>query len=149
MSQRVLVLHGPNLNLLGAREPSIYGEFTQQQLIDQVRTAAEPLGIEVELIQSNHEGALLDALHAAPERFDGVVFNPSALTHTSIALRDAVAAIPIPVVEVHLSNVHRREPYRAVSFVAERATATISGAGPDGYAAALVVLARRFAGTAR
>ncbi|MBO1900430.1 type II 3-dehydroquinate dehydratase [Leucobacter weissii] len=145
MSERVLVLHGPNLNLLGTREPHIYGTLTQDEIVAETSAAAEPLGIRIDLLQSNHEGALIDALHAAPQQYDGVILNPSALTHTSIALRDAVGAIPTPVIEVHLSNVHAREPYRKVSYVADRVAATVSGAGAGGYVAAVVLLARIFA----
>ena len=144
MSERVLVLHGPNLNLLGTREPRIYGTLTQDEIVAIVVEAAAPHGIEIELLQSNHEGVLIDALHAAPGRYAGVILNPSALTHTSVALGDAVGAITVPVVEVHLSNVHAREPFRKTSYVAPRAAATISGAGADSYAAAVTVLARRF-----
>ncbi len=143
MSRRVLVLHGPNLNLLGVREPHIYGTFTQDDVFAVVVDEAAQHDIEVECLQSNHEGVLIDALHGAPGNFDGIILNPSALTHTSVALRDAVGAIAVPVVEVHLSNVHAREPYRKISYVADRAAATISGAGLDSYAAAITVLARR------
>lgn len=144
MSERVLVLHGPNLNLLGTREPRIYGTLTQDEIVTIAAEAAAPHGIEIELLQSNHEGVLIDALHAAPGQYAGVILNPSALTHTSVALGDAVGAITVPVVEVHLSNVHAREPFRKTSYVAPRAAATISGAGADSYAAAVTVLARKF-----
>jgi 3-dehydroquinate dehydratase-2 len=145
MSKRVLVLHGPNLNLLGAREPHIYGSLTQDDIIALVAAAAEPHGIDIDLRQTNHEGELIDALHEASEHYDGIIFNPSALTHTSVALGDAVGAINLPVVEVHLSNVHAREDVRKVSYVAPRATATISGAGVDSYIAAVTVLVQKFA----
>lgn len=149
MSGRVLILHGPNLNLLGVREPDIYGTLSQDDILGIVAEAAGSFGIDVELLQSNHEGVLIDALHEAPGVYDGVILNPSALTHTSIALRDAVGAVAVPVIEVHLSNVHAREPYRAVSYVADRAAATISGAGIGSYLAAVTILARRFADQAK
>lgn len=148
MPYRVLVLNGPNLNLLGEREPAVYGSTTLAQIDDAVRREAETLGWTAEFLQTNHEGVLLDALHGARDGADGVILNPSALTHTSIAVRDAVAAIPNPVIEVHLTNVHRREPYRRISYVAETAAATISGGGPDVYLAALYLLDRRIRGGA-
>jgi 3-dehydroquinate dehydratase-2 len=147
MPFRLLVLNGPNLNLLGTREPAVYGATTLGQIESLVREEAQPLGWEVEFLQSNHEGVLLDALHEASGKRDGVVFNPGALTHTSVAIRDAVAAVDVPVIEVHLSNVHGREAYRKQSYVAESASATISGAGPDGYLAALYLLDRRARGS--
>ncbi len=143
MPHRLLVLNGPNLNLLGEREPAVYGTTTLAQIEAFVRDEATALGWTAEFLQTNHEGVLIDAIHAARETADGVILNPSALTHTSIAVRDAVGAIPVPVIEVHLTNVHRREPYRRISYVAETAAATISGAGPDSYLAALYLLDRR------
>jgi 3-dehydroquinate dehydratase-2 len=142
-SRRALVLNGPNLNLLGTREPGIYGTQTLADIEKAVRTEAEVLGWDVEFRQTNHEGVLLDDLHAARGEFDGIILNPSALTHTSIAIRDAVSAIDIPVVEVHISNVHRREEFRKISYVAATATATISGAGTDSYVLALLCLDRK------
>lgn len=142
MPSRLLVLNGPNLNLLGEREPEVYGTTTLAQIEDLVRAEATALGWDAAFLQTNHEGVLIDAIHAARESADGVILNPSALTHTSIAVRDAVGAITVPVVEVHLTNLHRRQDYRRVSYVAETAAATISGAGADSYLAALFLLDR-------
>ena len=139
----LLILHGPNLGLLGTREPQVYGTTTQHELVDAVSAGAAGLGWSCDFMQSNHEGALLDAILTAPGTYDAILLNPSAYTHTSIAIRDAVSAVSVPVVEVHLSNVHAREPYRRISYVAEAAAATIPGAGPDGYFAALTILDRR------
>ena len=131
---KVLVLHGPNLNLLGTREPGVYGRTTLAQVDGLLRDHARRRGHSVECRQSNHEGQLVDWLQAARrEGFAGVVFNPGALTHYSIALRDAVAAIKVPVVEVHLSNVHGREEFRRHSVIAAVARGQISGFGPQSY----------------
>ena len=129
----VLVLHGPNLNFLGRREPSVYGTGTLAQLDDAVRAEAEALGVGTRHLQSNHEGALIDALQAADEDCAGVVFNPGAYTHTSYALRDAVASLRIPVVEVHLSDIHAREPWRRISLLSEACLAQVSGLGVNSY----------------
>ncbi|WP_424859885.1 type II 3-dehydroquinate dehydratase [Tepidimonas sp. HKU77] len=146
---RVLVLNGPNLNLLGAREPSVYGADTLADLEARCRAHGERLGVAVECVQSNHEGVLLDHLHAWGQHYRdrqavGVVFNPGAYTHTSIALHDAIKGVaPMPVIEVHLSNVHAREPFRHHSWVAPVAAGSIIGFGVDGYLLALDALARR------
>jgi 3-dehydroquinate dehydratase-2 len=137
-SHRILVLHGPNLNLLGTREPEVYGTTTLLQIDQSLKALGEELGLDVHTFQSNHEGALIDRLHAA--RDDGtsfVIINPAALTHTSVALRDALAAIDKPFVELHLSNVHRREPFRHHSYFSDLAEAVISGCGSQGYSFAL------------
>ena len=129
-----LVLHGPNLNLLGTREPAVYGRVSLAEVDRLVRERGRKLGIRVESRQSNHEGQLIDWLQGArKEGFLGIVFNPGAFTHYSIALRDAVAAIELPVVEVHLSNIHAREDFRRHSVIAAAARGQISGFGPQSY----------------
>ena len=140
--QGVLVLNGPNLNLLGSREPGIYGVVSYDQLCAQLKATGGALGLTVTCQQSNHEGALIDALHAAPEWASGVVINPGAYGHTSIALRDALLAIPIPAVEVHLSNVAAREPFRHHSYLSAVCIGIVSGFGVYGYELALRALAR-------
>lgn len=139
---RLLMLSGPNLNLLGTREPGIYGHTTLADIATLVRSEGEGLGVTVEAVQSNHEGALIDAIHDAVGRFDGIVFNPGAYTHTSVALRDAIASVGLPVVEVHLSNVAARESFRHVSMIAPVAVGTITGFGPDSYVLGLHALVR-------
>ncbi|WIB66573.1 type II 3-dehydroquinate dehydratase [Curtobacterium sp. MCBD17_035] len=138
---RILVLNGPNLDILGRRDPAQYGTVTLQELEDLVRTTAEPLGLEVAFRQSNHEGELVTWLHEALDDHAGVVINPAAYAHTSVALHDAVEALTVPVIEVHLSNVFKREPFRHVDHVATAATAVIEGAGADGYRLAVLHLA--------
>jgi len=129
---KILIMHGPNLNLLGERERSVYGEATLDDINDRLSKLAKELGVEIEFFQSNHEGALIDKLHQARD-FDAIVFNPAAFTHYSIALRDAVAAIKTPVIEVHLSNIHAREEFRANSVIAPVARGQISGFGMQSY----------------
>lgn len=130
---KILVLHGPNLNLLGTREPETYGTQTLDDMNSSLACLAVELGIEVSFFQSNHEGALVDAIQAARTSFDGILINPAAYTHTSVAIRDALAAVTLPVVEVHLSNVHAREGFRRKSFVAPIAVGQIAGFGVDSY----------------
>jgi len=132
-----MILNGPNLNLLGQREPAVYGTATLQSINALLETKARDLGIEIHCFQSNHEGELIDALQQAGAEADFVVLNPGALTHYSIALRDAVAAIKIPVIEVHLSNIYAREEFRRHSVIAPAAAGQISGLGPLGYLLAL------------
>lgn len=137
---RVLVLHGPNLDLLGEREPHLYGSETLLQLDARLGDLAEQLGVQLETFQSNHEGALIDRLHSARKVCDGIVFNPGGLSHTSVALRDAVAAVEIPVVEVHLTNLHHRESFRRRDLIAPVCRGVIMGLGVHGYLAALRAL---------
>jgi 3-dehydroquinate dehydratase II len=138
----ILILHGPNLNLLGQREPGVYGSETLTQINDSLEEEAESLGIKVDALQSNHEGALIDAIHAASGQYHGIVINPGAYTHTSVAIRDAIAAVALPTVEVHLSNIHRREPFRHHSYIAPVAIGQISGFGSDSYRLGLHALVR-------
>jgi len=137
---KILVLHGPNLNLLGTREPGVYGSLTMQDINTRLIELGKALGAEVTCQQSNHEGVLIDALHDARTWAAGVVFNPGAYTHTSVALRDAVAAIGIPVVEVHLSNVYAREEFRHKSLLSAVCKGKISGFGWMSYALGLRAL---------
>ncbi len=128
---RVLVIFGPNLNLLGDREPEVYGRDSYEQIVTRVQQAGKAEGIEVETFHSNHEGDLIDRLQAARLSHDAVILNPGGLTHTSVALRDAVAAIGIPVIEAHLSNPFRREPFRRRSLLASVCVGTIQGFGAE------------------
>lgn len=138
----VLVLNGPNLNLLGLREPEIYGSATLADVEALCHATAEEHGLRADFRQSNHEGVLIDAVQEARTAHRGIVINPAGYSHTSVALRDALAAAELPVVEVHLSNIHRREPFRHHSHVSGVADAVLCGAGPHGYALALTHLAR-------
>jgi 3-dehydroquinate dehydratase II len=134
---RILVIHGPNLNLLGTREPDVYGSTTLAEIDARLAEVASEQGITLRSVQSNHEGAIIDALQAAPGTAEGVLFNPGALTHYSYSLRDAVSAIPIPVVEVHLSNIAAREEFRQHSVIAAACAGQVSGLGAASYVAAL------------
>ena len=137
---KILVLHGPNLNLLGTREPEVYGSMTLDNINSKLIELGGGLGVEVECLQSNHEGALIDALHDARTWANGVVFNPGGYTHTSVALRDAISAIQIPVVEVHLSNVYAREEFRQVSMMSAVCKGKITGFGWMSYTLGLRAL---------
>lgn len=137
---KILIINGPNLNLLGLREPDIYGRRTYHDLIEMIRAEAEKLGVTVEFAQSNHEGALVDAIQAAYGVFDGIVINPGAYTHTSIAILDAVKAVGIPTVEVHISDPDTREEFRKVSYIRAACVASIKGHGLEGYLEALRLL---------
>jgi len=142
MNRRILVLNGPNLNLLGTRETDVYGTATLDDIVAELRTVAAERNVELYDVQDNSEGGLIDALHEARTRADGVVFNPGAYTHTSIALRDAIASIDVPVVETHLSNVHAREEFRHTSVVGAVCVGVVAGFGADSYAIALDALLR-------
>ena len=141
----ILVLNGPNLNLLGTREPAVYGHATLDDIRAMCEAAGADLGVTIDFRQSNHEGALIDALHAARGQHAGVVLNAGAYTHTSVALRDAIAAIGLPVVEVHLSNIHARESFRHDSQIAPVALGMICGFGPLGYTLAIEALGAHLA----
>lgn len=135
---KIWVIHGPNLNLLGTREPAVYGATTLADIDRSLADAALAAGVAVECFQSNHEGALVDRIQQAPAAGVGfIVINPAAYTHTSVALRDALAAVAIPYVEVHLSNVHKREPFRHRSYMSDQAVGVIAGLGASGYRYAL------------
>ena len=134
MAKKLLLLNGPNLNLLGTREPAVYGSTTLADIEQAAQAQAAAAGASLTSFQSNHEGALIDRIHAArDEGVDAIIINPGGLTHTSVALRDALAGVAIPFVEVHISNVHRREEFRQHSYVSAIAEGTICGLGPDGY----------------
>lgn len=141
---RLLVLHGPNLNLLGSREPAVYGSLTLADINLRLAQHAEAAGADLEAFQSNHEGALIERIHAAREQqVDAIIINPAAYTHTSVALRDALLGVAIPFVEVHLSNVHARESFRQHSYFSDIAIGVICGLGADGYNLALEFLLNR------
>ncbi len=137
---KFLVINGPNINMLGIREPGIYGTDSFETLCDNIKNYAERSGIETELFQSNHEGALVDEIQAAYGVYDGIVINPGAYTHTSIALLDALKAVGIPTVEVHISDVSKREDFRRISYVRSACVKTITGHGINGYIEALEFL---------
>lgn len=137
---RILVINGPNLNLLGIREPEIYGHGTYAELVDMIKEEAQKLEIEVAFFQSNHEGAIVDEIQAAYGVFDAIVINPAALTHTSIALLDAVKAVGIPTVEVHISDPDTREVFRQLSYIRAACVTTVKGKGFAGYVEAMELL---------
>jgi 3-dehydroquinate dehydratase-2 len=141
-SRNVLVIHGPNLNMLGTREPDIYGHQTLEEIDAALTTQANRLGLHIETFQSNHEGDMVDKIQQAHDSFHGIIINPAAYTHTSIAIRDALSLLNIPVVEVHLSNIYKRESFRRTSMISAVVTAQISGFGSQGYRLALDGLAR-------
>jgi len=141
-SRNVLVIHGPNLNMLGTREPDIYGHQTLEEINAALTAQADRLGLHIETFQSNHEGDMVDKIQQAHDSFHGIIINPAAYTHTSIAIRDALSLLNIPVVEVHLSNIYKRESFRRTSMISAVVTAQISGFGSQGYLLALDGLAR-------
>lgn len=140
---KILVLNGPNLNMLGIREPGIYGSETYRDLLEKIAAHAQTRGVSVDFFQSNHEGALVDRIQEAYGNTDGIVINPCAYTHTSIALLDAIKAVGIPTVEVHISDVARREPFRSVSYIRAACVGSIIGHGTDGYLEAMDLLIER------
>jgi 3-dehydroquinate dehydratase II len=143
MTKSILVLNGPNLNLLGTRQPEVYGHTTLPDVEEMCRKKAEALGITVECRQSNYEGQFVDWIQESKGKFDGIVFNPGAYTHTSVAIHDAIAGVEAKVVEVHISNIHQRETFRHHSYVSKVAIGVIAGLGVIGYELALEALARR------
>ena len=140
---KLLVLNGPNLNLLGLREPAIYGAQNYETLVRMIRDKAQELGVTAEVRQTNHEGVLVDWIQEAYGKFDGIVINPAAYTHTSVAILDAVKAVSIPTVEVHISDVSAREDFRHISYIRPACVATIAGHGFQGYLEAMELLVKR------
>jgi len=138
----VLVLHGPNLNMLGRRETGIYGSDTLAAIDGGLRELGAEMGLRVDTFQSNHEGELVDRIQGAVDAYRGVIINPAAYTHTSVAIRDALLILDVPIIEVHLSNIYRREPFRHRSFVSDVATAQLAGFGKEGYFMALRAMGR-------
>lgn len=141
---KILVINGPNLNLLGIREPGIYGRNTFAELLALLEATARETGVELEQFQSNHEGAIVDKIQQAYGRVDGIVINPAAYTHTSVAILDALKAVSIPAVEVHISDVDAREPFRQISYPGMACEKTIKGQGLDGYRQAIVYLKAKY-----
>ena len=141
---KLLVINGPNLNLLGLREPGIYGKGTLADLEDFLREVGKTEGVELSFFQSNHEGAIVDAIQAAYGKMDGIVINPAAYTHTSVAILDALKAVSIPAVEVHISDVDAREPFRQTSYAGMACVKTIKGHGLEGYREAMLYLKERY-----
>jgi len=137
---KIIVIHGPNLNMLGRREPAWYGSATLDEIDREIMACAEQHGMVAETFQSNYEGAIIEKIHQAMDQYDGLIINPGAYTHTSVAIRDALLLLDIPIIEVHLSNIYQRETFRHKSFVADVATARIAGLGKDGYMMAVRAL---------
>jgi 3-dehydroquinate dehydratase II len=138
---KVLVIHGPNLNMLGKREPEVYGNTTLDEINSQLEHLGKALGISVDTFQSNHEGAIIDKIQEAVTTQKGIIINPAAFTHTSIAIRDALLALDVPIIEIHISNIYKREPFRHKSLISDVADAQITGLGIKGYSIALKALA--------
>ncbi len=141
---KLLVINGPNINMLGIREPGIYGKQTFADLLAMLNNIAQEEGLEIEQFQSNHEGAIVDAIQAAYGKFDGIVINPAAYTHTSVAILDALKSVAIPAVEVHISNVDAREPFRQLSYPGMYCEKTIKGLGLEGYRQAILYLKEKY-----
>ena len=137
---KILVINGPNINMLGIREPNIYGRETYTDLVAKIENYAEEKGVEVKVLQTNYEGEMVTFIQSAYENFDGIVINPAAYTHTSVAILDAAKAVGVPLVEVHISDVSKREDFRQVSYIRSAAIATIAGKGTDGYLEAMDLL---------
>lgn len=149
MTKQILLLNGPNLNLLGTREPEVYGATTLAQVVEAARAQAEAAGWSLHDLQSNHEGVLIDRIHAAKlaqstGQFTAIVINPGGLTHTSVALRDALVAVELPFIEVHISNIHQREEFRHFSYLSAKAVGVICGLGTDGYRLAIDFLLKKY-----
>lgn len=142
---KILVLNGPNINMLGIREPDIYGRESYASLLSLLDRTAQALNVEIEHFQSNHEGALVDKIQQSYAKFDAIIINPAAYTHTSIAILDALKAVDLPAVEVHISDVRSREPFRQISYPGLYCEKTISGQGIDGYRQAVEYLVKRYA----
>ena len=140
---KILVINGPNINMLGIREPEIYGSKTYADLVELIKKEADSLGVEVSFFQSNHEGAIVDEIQQAYGKFDGIVINPAAYTHTSVALLDAVKAVGIPTVEVHISDPDTRDEFRKISYIRQACVATVKGKGFDGYIEAMKILVNK------
>ncbi|HEX9663615.1 MAG TPA: type II 3-dehydroquinate dehydratase [Candidatus Binatia bacterium] len=141
--KKILVLNGPNLNLLGKRQPDIYGRLTLEQINRKIRALAKELGVDVDIRQSNHEGELVTWIQQAPGQFGAIVINPAAYTHSSVAMKDAITSVGLPTIEIHLSNIHKREPFRHHSYIAEAAVGQIAGFGADSYLLGLRAAAAR------
>ncbi|NTV90228.1 MAG: type II 3-dehydroquinate dehydratase [Clostridiales bacterium] len=142
MAKKILVINGPNLNLLGTREKDVYGTKTLEEIAVAVNEEALMLGLDVDFIQSNHEGEIIDSIHAARTKFDALIINPGAYTHYSIAIRDAIKAVELPTIEIHLSNIHAREEFRSKSVIAPVCVGQICGFGADSYLIALDAVKR-------
>lgn len=140
--KKILIINGPNLNLLGTREPEIYGKFTLSDIENKLKDFAKKINVEIECFQSNHEGEIVDKIGGAKNNFAGIIINPAAYTHTSVAIRDAISSVRMPVIEVHISNIYSREQFRHNSFIAPVAVGQISGLGVDGYLFALEKLSK-------
>lgn len=147
--RQVLVIHGPNLNMLGLREPNLYGRTRLEEIDAQLSDLGRKWGIAVDSCQSNHEGEIIDRIQSVSSSVDGLIINPAAFTHTSIAIRDALLLLTVPIVEVHLSNIHKREPYRHHSFISDVVTGQLVGLGVNGYYLALRALADIIGATGR